>query len=157
MGCEEYNHILNKEETDAVWMNTPALEGIYNTGGTDLIQGIHHIAIIVSAESSVDFYKKLGFQETFRKTRNYDTVVLLSAYGFELEIFVDPNHPERATKPENIGLRHVSLKVDSIEDTVEELKDGGLELGEVNIMTDWGGKRFCYITDPDGLPVELHE
>lgn len=117
-----------------------------------MIQGIHHFAIIVSSEASVDFYKKLGFQETFRKERKYDTVVLLNGYGMQIEMFVDPNHPERATKPENIGLRHLALKVDRIEHTVEEIS---LEIGP--IMNDWGGVRFAYTTDPDGLPIELHE
>ena len=117
-----------------------------------MIQGIHHFAIIASSETSVDFYKKLGFQETFRKTRNYDTVVLLEGHGMQIEVFIDPNHPKRATNPENMGLRHLALKVEKIEDTVEEL---GLEIG--SIMNDWVGVRFVFTADPDGLPIELHE
>ncbi len=117
-----------------------------------MIQGIHHFAIISSMDASVDFYKKLGFQELFRKERNYDTVVLLEGYEIQLEIFVDPNHPKRATNPENIGLRHLALKVDNIEETVAEL---GIEIGPV--MNDWVGVRFAFTADPDGLPIELHE
>ena len=117
-----------------------------------MITGVHHFAIIASSEASVDFYKKLGFRETYRRERTYDTVVLLEGYGIQLEIFVDPNHPERATNPENIGIRHLALKVDKIEDTVAEL---GLEIGP--IMNDWVGVRFAYTADPDGLPIELHE
>ena len=117
-----------------------------------MITGIHHIAIIASSEVSVDFYKKLGFQEIYRRNRMYDTVVLLDGHGMQLEIFVDLNHPERATSPENLGLRHVALRVDKIEDTVEEL---GLEIGP--ITNDWIGVRFALTADPDGLPIELHE
>lgn len=117
-----------------------------------MITGIHHFAIIASSKSSVEFYEKLGFQETFRKTRNYDTVILLDGYGIQIEMFIDPNHPERATKPENLGLRHLALKVDNIEDAINEL---GLEIGP--IMNDWVGVRFAYILDLDGLPIELHE
>ena len=117
-----------------------------------MIQGVHHFAIIASSEKSVQFYTKLGFCETYRKERKHDTVVLLEGYGIQLEIFVDPNHPERATNPENIGLRHLALKVDKIEDTVKEL---GLEIGP--IMNDWVGVRFAFTADPDGLPIELHE
>lgn len=117
-----------------------------------MIQCIHHFAIIASSESSVNFYKKLGFHESFRKVRAYDTVVLLDGYGIQLEIFVDPNHPERATKPENLGLRHLALRVDNIETTASEL---GLEIGQ--IMNDWVGVRFAFTADPDGLPIELHE
>jgi len=117
-----------------------------------MITGIHHFAIIASSEVSVDFYKQLGFQETFRRERKYDTVVLLHGHGMQIEMFVDPNHPERATNPENMGLRHLALKVEKIEDTVKEL---GLEIGP--IMNDWVGIRFAFTADPDGLPIELHE
>lgn len=36
--------------------------------------------------------------------------------------------------------------------TIEELD---LVVGPV--MNDWVGERFCTITDPDGLPIQLHE
>lgn len=121
------------------------------------ITAIHHFAIIVSSEASVQFYIKLGFKEIFRKERSYDVVVLLSAYGIQIEIFVDPNHPDRATKPENLGLRHLALRVLNIEETIEKLRVSGLEFESGPIMNDWVGERFCFITDPDGLPIELHE
>ena len=117
-----------------------------------MITGLHHFSIIASSEESVAFYSKLGFREYKRMERKYDTVVLMYGHGLGLEIFIDPSHPPRATKPENMGLRNVALRVDKIEETVEEL---GLEAGP--IMTDWVGVKFCFIADPDGLPVQLHE
>lgn len=117
-----------------------------------MITGMHHFAIISSSEESVKFYERLGFQETFRKERKYDTVVLLAGYGMQIEMFVDPNHPDRATNPENKGLRHLALKVDNVEKAADEI---GLEIGPV--MNDWVGVRFAYTSDPDGLPIELHE
>ena len=119
--------------------------------GEKMIQGIHHIAMIVSSEETVGFYKQLRFKEAFRKTRTYDTIVLLNGYGFELEMFVDSNHPKKE-KPEPLGLRHLALKVDNIETTAKELD---VVAGE--IMLDWVGKRFCFVSDPDGNSVELHE
>ena len=49
-----------------------------------MITGLHHISMISSSEASVDFYKRLGFEELFRKKRNYDTVLLLRGYGLQL-------------------------------------------------------------------------
>lgn len=125
------------------------------------ITAIHHFAIIVSSEASVKFYTKLGFRETYRRDRKYDTVVLLDGYGIQIEMFVDANHPSRATEPENLGLRHVALKVRNIEETVQKLRESmrsiGLDFEAGPIMNDWVGERFCFITDPDGLPIELHE
>ena len=69
-----------------------------------MITGVHHIAIISSAEKSVVFYESLGFKEKFRNSREYDTIVLLEGYGIQLEMFIDPNHPERSVNPERIGL-----------------------------------------------------
>ncbi len=115
-----------------------------------MIQGLHHIALISSSEESVRFYEKLGFQESFRKRREKDAVVLLEGYGIQLEMFIDPNHPRFEQEP--IGFRHISLRVNSIEETVDEL---GIESG--SIMSDWLGARFCFIKDPDGLTIELHE
>lgn len=117
-----------------------------------MIQAFHHFAIIVSSEKSVEFYSKLGFTETFRKERNYDSVVLMEGYGIQIELFIAPNHPQRAVNPENIGLRHIALKVDNIETTIKELG-----FSDIEINSDWFGKRYGYIYDPDGLPIEFHE
>lgn len=116
-----------------------------------MIQGFHHFAVIVSSEESVGFYEKLGFSVFHRRERKYDTVLLLYGHGVQIEMFIDPNHPPRST-PEPLGVRHVALRVDDIEKTVEEL---GLEIGP--IMNDWIGQRFCFAVDPDGNAVELHE
>ena len=118
-----------------------------------MFSGVHHIALIVSSEKSVIFYQNLGFKETFRKQREYDTVVFLKdSTGMILELFVDDRHSKSKDEIEPLGLRYLSFKVDSIEDAAKSL---GVEIGDVN--TDWFDKRSCTVLDPDGLPVELHE
>ena len=115
-----------------------------------MIESVHHISIIVSSEESVSFYKRLGFVEKKRIERDYDTVVLLDGHGFELGLFIDPTHPERATDPENIGLRHMAFRVDDIEKIEKEFDCGP-------VMTDWFGKKYRFTADPDGLPIEFCE
>ena len=46
-----------------------------------MITGFHHIALLISSEEIMSFYKKLGFVESFRKTRANDCIVLLDGYG----------------------------------------------------------------------------
>lgn len=116
-----------------------------------MITGIHHFSIIASSEKSIDFYVSLGFKEERRITRPYDTVVLLNGFGIGLEIFIDSKHPRRG-ELEPLGLRSLSLRVDDMEKTLEEL---GLKSTE--IMTDWNGKRYVIIKDPDGNAVQLCE
>ncbi len=47
--------------------------------------GLDHIALIVSSEESLSFYKKLGFKETKRIERSYDTVVFMQCGQIGLE------------------------------------------------------------------------
>ena len=116
-----------------------------------MITGIHHFSIIASSEKSIDFYVSLGFKEERRITRSYDIVVLLSGFGIGLEIFIDPKHPRRGN-PEPLGLRSLSLRVDRFEETIREL---GLDSVEIN--TDWNGKRYVVVKDPDGNAGQLCE
>ena len=112
--------------------------------------GLDHIALIVSWEDSLDFYKKLGFRESKRIERPYDTVVFMEGGQAVLEIFIDPNHPERATGPEAKGLRHIAFTVENL-DQIAEILDCE------EIRTDWFGRRFTFTKDPDGQPIELKE
>ena len=109
---------------------------------------LDHIALIVSKEENLAFYKKLGFKEKNRIERGYDTVVFMENNSIALEIFIDPNHPERVTEPEAYGLRHIAF-------VVEDLSKVDVECEE--IRTDWFGRRFTFTKDPDGQPIELKE
>lgn len=117
-----------------------------------MIIGLDHIAIIVSSENSINFYKNLGFIEKERLERGYDTVVYLKGYDTVLEIVIDPSHPKRVDKPEAMGLRHLAFKVDSVVDTIKHLN---VEAEPIRVSHD--GKCFTFFKDPDGLPIELHE
>lgn len=115
-----------------------------------MITGIHHFSIISSSDKSVAFYESLGFSEILKKKREYDTIVLMEGYGVEIELYIDPIHPKRATNPENIGLRNFALKVDSCQEIKNHYDCGA-------IQQDWFGKNYCFTFDPDGLPIQFHE
>lgn len=117
-------------------------------GVVDMI--LDHIALIVSSEESLSFYRKLGFKEKNRFERSYDTVVLMENRGVVLEIFIDPNHPERVIGPEAKGLRHIAFTVESLEVIMKIVECE-------KIRTDWFGRRFTFTKDPDGQPIELKE
>lgn len=121
-----------------------------------MISSVHHIALIISSEKHLSFYKLLGYEEVFRKERSYDMVVLLDGYGMELEIFVDGSHERRDVEP--LGLRHFALKVDRIEDEIERLNSQSETVIDFSpIMNDWRGERYVFLKDPDGTVIELHE
>lgn len=109
---------------------------------------LDHIALIVSSEKNLDFYKKLGFREKKRFQRKNDVVVFMECNEILLEIFIDSKHPERISFPETKGLRHIAFVVDNIEKLDIEIEE---------IRTDWFGRRFTFAKDPDGQPIELKE
>ena len=111
---------------------------------------LDHIALIVSKEENLAFYEKLGFKEKKRIERGYDTVVFMESGALLLEVFIDPNHPQHNTKPENLGLRHFCLIVEDLDEVA-----GIVECEE--IRTDWFGRRFTICRDYDGQPIELKE
>ena len=111
---------------------------------------LDHIALIVSTEECLSFYKKLGFEEKNRIERGYDTVVFMECNGLLLEVFIDPNHPARVSGPEALGLRHFCLVVEDLDEVVKSVQCE-------EIRTDWFGRRFTFTKDPDGQPIELKE
>ena len=122
---------------------------------------IHHIAIIVSDyEAAKDFYvNKLGFsviRENYRPERKDWKLDLRVNELTELEIFAEENPPKRVNRPEACGLRHLAFCVDSVEQTVRELAEVGIECEPIRV-DDYTGKKMTFFHDPDGLPLELHE
>lgn len=122
---------------------------------------IHHIAIIVSDyKAAKDFYvNKLGFaviRENYRPERKDWKLDLRVDEYTELEIFVEPNPPKRVTRPEACGLRHLAFYVESVEETVKNLAELGIECEPIRV-DEYTEKKMTFFHDPDGLPLELHE
>lgn len=124
------------------------------------LNSIHHVAIIASNyEVSKDFYvNKLGLKiirENYREDRNSYKLDLQLGLS-EIELFSMVNAPKRPSYPEACGLRHLAFKVNNIEDIIKELNEKGIETEPIRI-DDYSGKKFTFFSDPDGLPLELHE
>lgn len=71
---------------------------------------LDHIALIVSKEENLNFYEKLGFRAKTRFERAYDTVDFMECEGIVLEMFVDSNHSEGTSKPEQKGLCYIVVE-----------------------------------------------
>ena len=125
------------------------------------ISKIHHIAIICSDyQKSKQFYIEiLGFniiQEVYRKERDSYKLDLAVGNQYALELFSFPNPPKRVSHPEAAGLRHIAFQVDNLEETISELKASNIFSEEIR-TDEFTGKRFTFISDPDGLPIEFYE
>jgi len=125
------------------------------------LKGIHHIAIIASDyEKSKSFYTDvLGFtidREVNRVERQSFKLDLSLNGHYVIELFSFPNPPQRPSRPEATGLRHLAFQVDDIEEAISELVKKDIHPEPVRI-DEYTGKKFTFFADPDDLPIELYE
>lgn len=123
---------------------------------------IHHIAISVKDfEKSAEFYKEnFGFEEISRFTKPgwNGSAMILKLDDMRLEIFQFQNSaPKRDDLMDlkTIGLKHIGVEVKSVKEKYLELKDRGVHIDKPikGITCAW----FCFLRDPDGIPLELYE
>ena len=126
-----------------------------------MIIKVHHIAIICSDyEVSKKFYTEiLGLTvicETYRKERQSYKLDLALNGEYIIELFSFPNPPQRPTRPESAGLRHLAFEVDDMDEMIVFLTNHKIEVEPVRI-DEITNKRFTFIADPDNLPIEFYE
>ncbi|MCX7047827.1 MAG: VOC family protein [Candidatus Sumerlaeota bacterium] len=120
-----------------------------------MITGLAHACFTVrNLEASIQFYKdQLGFTHAFDfvKDKNWRFGVYLSIGGRNfIELFegeVEPAAPKQSYK-------HICLEVDSIENTVMELRARGVEVTDPKLGMDHSWQ--AWLSDPDGNRIELH-
>ena len=122
---------------------------------------IHHIAIICSNyEVSKKFYTEvLGLniiREVYREERQSYKLDLAIGEHYVIELFSFPNPPERPSRPEACGLRHLAFAVENVEEKRNELIQKGLVCEEIRI-DEFTDRKFFFTQDPDKLPLEFYK
>lgn len=122
---------------------------------------VHHIAIICSDyKKSKQFYTEiLGLKvirEVYRDERKSYKLDLALNNNYCIELFSFPNPPERISKPEASGLRHLAFAVENLNQTVAFLISKNINTEPIRI-DEFTDKRFTFISDPDDLPIEFYE
>ena len=126
-----------------------------------LLKQIHHVAIICSdyTRSKAFYTQVLGLKiiaETYREARDSYKLDLALPSGEQIELFSFPNPPARPSRPEAQGLRHLAFAVDSVEQAAAELQAKGIAVEPIRI-DELTHKKFTFLQDPDGLPLELYQ
>jgi glyoxylase I family protein len=122
---------------------------------------IHHIAIICrDYEKSKAFYTDvLGFtiiEETYRDERQSYKLDLALNGQYVIELFSFPNPPERPSRPEAAGLRHLAFEVTNLEEAVAHLESHQIPVEPIR-RDEITGKYFTFFSDPDQLPLEFYQ
>ena len=125
------------------------------------LENVHHIAIICSDYVvSKKFYTEvLGFRvlgEYYRAERKSYKLDLALGDHYTIELFSFPDPPQRVSRPEARGLRHLAFTVRNIDTAVASLTAYNVVTEPIRI-DEFTGKRFTFFSDPDGLPLELYE
>lgn len=125
------------------------------------LKSIHHIAIICSnyPVSKAFYTEVLGFKiekEIYRAERNSYKLDLSLNGHYTLELFSFPQVPQRLSRPEAAGLRHLAFKVEHLEKACLYFKEKNVEPEPIR-TDEFTGKRFTFLSDPDNLPIELYE
>lgn len=125
------------------------------------LQKVHHIAIICSDyQVSKAFYTEvLGMtviREVYREERKSYKLDLALKDRYVIELFSFPDPPARVSRPEAAGLRHLAFEVSSVEEAIVFLASKDV-MAEPVRTDEYTGKKFTFIADPDGLPIEFYE
>ncbi|CAN5484571.1 VOC family protein [soil metagenome] len=126
-----------------------------------MLKNIHHIAIICSDyQASKRFYIDiLGLRvinETYRQERDSFKLDLSLNGNYVIELFSFPSPPERSSRPEATGLRHLAFEVDNLDSIISHLEKFNIIVEPIRI-DEITKKRFTFTSDPDHLPVEFYE
>lgn len=126
-----------------------------------VITQVHHIAIICSDYAvSKKFYTQiLGLEivrEVYRAERQSYKLDLALNGHYIVELFSFPDPPPRPSRPEACGLRHLAFETTDLDAVVAHLSRQGVQAEPVRV-DEFTGKRFTFISDPDGLPLEFYE
>ena len=126
-----------------------------------MLLNIHHIAIICSDyERSKKFYTEVlqltVIREVYRRERTSFKLDLALNGEYIIELFSFPSPPARPSRPEAQGLRHLAFAVENLEIVLQHLQQHKVEAEPIRV-DEFTNKRFTFIADPDGLPIEFYE
>ncbi len=127
---------------------------------------VNHIAIsVVDSKRSIDFYKKFGF-ENYKSWEADDSSIkidMLRLNNVVLEIFCYKDYknlPETAKSTATdlpiVGVKHLALGVTDIEIGKKFVIKNEL-CSNIEIKVGRLGKPYFFITDPDGIQIEIIE
>lgn len=118
---------------------------------------IHTCYRVTDVDKSVEFYKKLGFEERRRMPIREEAINVfmgLPGDGDRLELTYNFGVTEYEI---GTGYGHIALTVDDMDATLEQLATVGIEPEKPPYSVREGGSLICFVRDPDQYRIELIE
>ncbi len=125
----------------------------------------NHTAISVKdLQNSIEFYKKFEFKIKKQYNSSDVDIIHLENGDWVLEMFYYkdasplPEHAKNlGTDLKTIGTKHFGLGVENIDDAKTFIENQKLFDGEIKITQGRLGKPYFFITDPNGILIEIIE
>jgi lactoylglutathione lyase len=119
---------------------------------------IHTCYRITDVDRSVDFYKKLGFEETRRMPIRDEAInVFMGIPGDGERLELTYNHDQEGPYEIGAGYGHIAITAEDLDGTLERLASIGIEPEKPPYTVREGGSRLCFVRDPDGYRIEIIE
>jgi lactoylglutathione lyase len=118
---------------------------------------IHTCYRITDVDRSVEFYKKLGFEELRRMPIRDEAINVfmgLPGDGARLELTYNFGVDSYDI---GTGYGHIALTVDDLDATLDQLAAAGIVPEKPPYSIREGGSRLCFVRDPDDYRIELIE
>lgn len=123
-----------------------------------MIRFLHTRIRVQDLDTSIDFYKKLGYVEKERKgSPQGNQLAFLELPGNEAFLELTWSEDYKTTCPED--LMHTALGVDDIIEYCDKLEKDGIEIWPSGWREKFssGDRKMAFVTDPDGYEVEILE
>jgi lactoylglutathione lyase len=118
---------------------------------------IHTCYRIGDIDRSVAFYEALGFEERRRVPIRDEAInVFMGLPGDENRLELTYNFGVDSYEL-GTGYNHIAITATDLDDTLDKLKDQGIEPEKPPYTVREGGSRLCFVRDPDGYRIELIE
>ena len=119
---------------------------------------IHTCYRVLDLDRSVDFYKRLGFEERRRvPLRDDATNVFMGLPGDGDRLELTYNHGREAPYEIGSGYGHIALTVGDLDATLGRLAEQDIEPERPPYRVREGGSLIAFVRDPDGYRIELIE
>jgi lactoylglutathione lyase len=119
---------------------------------------IHTCYRVLDLDRSIDFYRRLGFEELRRMPIGDEaTNAFLGLPGDGARLELTLNHGRQEPYDLGTGYGHIALSVDDLDQTLERLAADGIEPEKPPYRVREGGSRLCFVRDPDGYRIEMIE
>jgi lactoylglutathione lyase len=119
---------------------------------------VHTCYRVLDLDRSVEFYRRLGFEELRRVPIRDEAVnVFMGLPGDGARLELTYNLGREEAYDIGTGYGHIAVSVDDLDGTLERLSAQGIDPERPPYRVREGGSRICFVRDPDGYRIELIE